>query len=177
VIAKEMLDALLAQPDPYPTREPIPVGTGPGSQSFEHAPPFVHPLERNVHVGGLWVSSCLCPQCGEKYAHVGLMTDDEPEPPCWRCEVSVGVPLDPGEAAAMAEFRWRYDRYLAAIDIGSGESEKNMRHLFITGCDSGMMYAPVLLKALERRYGNQVDAGVQAILNGASGVASEAEKV
>jgi len=170
VISKEALDALLAQPDPYPTRGPIPTGTGPGSESFVKTPPFVHPIERNVHVGGLWVSICLCPQCGQKYAHEGLLNDNEPDPPCWRCEVSVGVPLDPDEAAAMAEFRWRYDRFLAAVDIGSGKSQEEMRHLFVTACDSGMVYAPPMLKALERRYGNQVDAGVQAILNGASGV-------
>lgn len=30
-----------------------------------------------------------------------------------------------------------------------------MRHTFITACDSGMVYAPVLLRALERRYAYQ----------------------
>jgi hypothetical protein len=143
-------------------------GTGPGAPVVG-AQTFVHPLERNVHVGGLWVSSCICPQCGELYAHVGRMGMDEPDAPCWRCEVSVGVPLDPEEAAAMAEFRWRYDRFLEAIDVGGGKigkSREDMRHAFVVACDSGMVYAPVMLKALERRYGDQVVRAVQGIATG-----------
>lgn len=146
-------------------------GTGPGGP-VEGAKTFDHPLERNVHVGGLWVSSCICPQCGERFAHVGMMgrPEQEPDPPCWRCEVAVGVPLDPEEAAAMAEFRWRYDAFLEAIDVGGGKigkSREDMRHTFVVVCDSGIKYAPVLLKALERRYGDQVVRATQAIATGA----------
>jgi len=68
--------------------------------------------------------------------------------------------------------RWRYDRFLAAIDVTGekiGKTESDMRRTFITACDSGMVYAPVLLRALERRYGNQVDRGVQMIAAGVSG--------
>lgn len=148
-------------------------GTGPGAPVVG-AKTFVHPLERNVHVGGLWVSSCICPQCGARFAHEGLMGLEEPDPPCWRCEVAVGVPLDPEEAAALAEFRWRYDRFLEAIDVGGGKigkTREDMRHTFIVACDSGMMYAPVLLHALERRYGDQVVRMTHAIATGAvSGV-------
>jgi len=176
-LSQDMIDALaktgeLAYDESFGTIKP---GTGPGAVPYSPAEKYTAPHERNVRIGPLWVSSCHCPQCGADFAHVGLLTDDEPDPPCWRCEVSVGVPLDPEEAAAMAEFRWRYDRYLAAIDIGSGESTKQARHLFITACDSGMVYAPQLLKALERRYGNQVERGVQLILNGVTGMVSEAE--
>jgi hypothetical protein len=171
-LSQAQVDALLKQPDPYGTgfEKGFVPGTGPGAQAHVPDQDYTAPHERNVRVGPLWISTCRCPQCGQGFAHEGLLRDDEPDPPCWRCEVSVGVPLDPEEAGAMAEFRWRYDRFLAAIAIGSGESEKEMRHRFITACDSGMVYAPRLLAALERRYGNQVEAGVQAILNGAAGV-------
>jgi len=41
-------------------------GTGPG-HPVQGATNYDYPLQRNVHVGGLWVSSCLCPQCGARY--------------------------------------------------------------------------------------------------------------
>ncbi len=176
-VAKALLAQALTEPGSYEqdfTKGFAP-GTGPGAQPVVSAKDFDFPLERNVHVGGLWISSCICPNCGTRFAHEGLMArpEQEPDPPCWRCEVSVGVPLDPEEAAAMAEFRWRYDRFLEAIDVGGGKigkTREDMRHAFVTGCDSGMVYAPVLLKALERRYGNQVERGVQVIAMGTSGV-------
>lgn len=140
---------------------------------------YERPLERNVVVGPMVVSTCQCPQCGQVYVRGELlgsggyapaMSKDEPDPPCWRCEVSVGVPLDPDEAAAMAEFRWRYDLFLAANEVGGMQSQDDMRAAFVRAHDSAWVHAPALLHALERRYGNQQDAGVQAILNGASGV-------
>jgi hypothetical protein len=186
---RKWLDSMLQEPDPYTGRLPIPPGVGPGTQPFTSAkdaaggtPDYEIPLKRNVQVGPLVVSACKCPQCGEIYAHYALgqapiahwyqacLSDDEPDPPCWRCEVSVGIPLSPDEAGAMAEFRWRYDNYLKAAEAGSGQSTDARRHAFIVGCDSGMNYAPKMLEALERRYGNQVDAGVQKILNGTPGV-------
>lgn len=143
---------------------------------------YARPLERNVVVGPMVVSTCLCPQCGQVYVRGELlgpggytpaMTDDEPDPPCWRCEVAVGVPLDPEEAAAMAEFRWRYDQFLAATEVGGMTSQDEMRAALVRAHDSAWVHAPALLRALERRYGNQQDAGVQAIASGAAGVVVE----
>lgn len=179
---QKVIDAMLAQPDPYPTHPPMPPGTGPGGGVY--VPPaelrYGRPLERNVVVGPMVVSTCLCPQCGQVYVRGELlgsggyakaMPDDEPDPPCWRCEVSVGVPLDPNEAAAMAEFRWRYDQFLAANEVGGMTSQAEMRAAFVRAHDSAWVHAPALLWALERRYGNQQNAGVAAILAGASGIA------
>jgi len=176
----QALKASLAQPDPYPTRGAIPTGTGPGSQTYVPDRPFERPLERNVCVGPLVVSACRCPMCGDVYAHYANgersnwyaagLPNGEPDPPCLRCELALGIPLSPDEAAAMADFRWRYDEYVAAQRVGSGDSQQEQRAAFLAMCESAQLQAPALLAALERRYGNQQDAGVHAILNGASGV-------
>ena len=45
------------------------------------------------------------------------------------------------------------------------------RKAFLKLCDAAQLRAPILLDALERRYGNQQEAGVHRIAEGASGVA------
>lgn len=153
-------------------------GTGPGAPDQVYVPPaelrHERALERNVVIGPLLVSTCRCPQCGTVYAYsaplgkggyaIALM-DDEPDPPCWRCEVPLGVPLDPAEVHAMQQFRWRYEQYVDAHEVGAMQSLAQMRAAFLQFCSSAEYYAPQLLAALERRYGNQQDAGVQQILN------------
>lgn len=159
-----------ARPDPYTGITPDVPGPGPLTGKAPPPPIPELPFSRNVRVEPLWISACRCPQCGEVYPHVGVMADEDLDPPCWRCEVSLGVPLSPDEAAAMAEFRWRYDRFLKAYEVASGASQAVMRQRFIDMCSSAQMQGPTLLHALERRYGDQQDAGVAAIVNGASGV-------
>lgn len=184
-----MAEAAATQPDPYTGVKPIPSGVGPGLRTYASPAEaagtsgFRRAFERNVVVGPLIISICRCPQCGQVFPYfrdlldegweAGAMLDDDPDPPCWRCEVAVGVPLSPHEAAAMAEFRWRLDRFLKANEGPSGASTSDRRATLVAMSNAAQIHGPALLGALERRYGNQQDAGVAAILNGVEGVTSD----
>ena len=164
--------------DVYGTHEPFTPGTGPGTQApepFDAGGRWQRPLERNVVVGRLLVSSCICPQCGECYAFavplvngvspMGGLDDTDPDPPCLRCELALGMPLNPDEVAAMQQLRWRWDEFRRAMREGSMVAQKGQHDAFLRLNQAAGRHALTLLHALEARYGNQQTAGVQRILN------------
>lgn len=161
---------------------PEPYETGPELSStpreeFEQEPAYHRPLERNVAVGPMLVSTCICPKCGEVFAHFIKMHEDskihnalgdDQEPVCYRCTYADKT-CPPGLVYAMQQVRWLYDQYYEAHASLGGASNVEIRARFLKAYDAFWRYGPVLLAELEHVYGNQLTRGVHEIETGVAG--------
>lgn len=156
-------------------------GTGPGAQErYEPTPPYRRPLERNVVVGPMLVSTLVCNKCGEVFAYgiplrdgskidACLPNEASPEDPdCPRCSYSDKTCPDDAKQA-MQECRWRYNQYKEARASLGGVSNAGIRDHFLKAHDIFWRYGPVLLLELERIYGDQLTRGVHEIETGGEG--------
>lgn len=138
-----------------------------GGEGGGYGPPtgYRRPLERNVVVGPFLISTVACPGCGVLHVVAVPMYDGrailsalapEEHPLCPICAANQPQPSD-AVRAAMAELRWRLDRFQAArlSDAGIGASVKEHRQAFLDLQSCCWSATPVLLRELERVHGNQ----------------------
>lgn len=158
---------------PVPIAAPEADGLMGGRRRDEPVPPPVvpsRPLERNVAVGPLWVSSCRCPQCGEVFAHPRFLDPAEAEPPCPRCIYTTAWPTAPPDILeSMSVMHQRMMDLRRARSLGEGSTAEEHRTVVLAS-DGFWYYGPRLLGELERIYGvQQQGPGVMVTDNDAPG--------